>query len=288
MKKVGSTTDTADSNGEYTNGNVANGVPPTIINAEMLNTFQRELVAVVEGAGITLDPANDAQVLAAINALVGSGRLLNVQIFHATAIYNKTPGTKNVIVEVQAAGGSGGNTGFSGASSVSLATGGSGGGYAKSRLTAAQADGKTVTVGSAGQPATGYPSTGNPGGDSSFGNLITCKGGNGGFGQDQATPPFTCTAVTGGDATGGNIINIPGGSSAHGVSVSTTSNFVGNGGGSFLGEGGFGPANNNTPGSVGRGFGAGGGGAVGGPNNTATGYKGAAGTDGIVIVWEYA
>jgi hypothetical protein len=54
MRKVGSTTDTADANGEYTNGNVANGISPTIINAEMLNTFQRELVNVVEGSGMHL------------------------------------------------------------------------------------------------------------------------------------------------------------------------------------------------------------------------------------------
>lgn len=53
MRKVGSTTDTADANGEYTNGNVANGISPTIINAEMLNTFQRELVNLVEGLGYT-------------------------------------------------------------------------------------------------------------------------------------------------------------------------------------------------------------------------------------------
>lgn len=70
MKKVGSTTDTADANGEYTNGNVANGVSPTIINAEMLNTFQRELVNVVEGAGIALDPNDDSQVLKSINKLI--------------------------------------------------------------------------------------------------------------------------------------------------------------------------------------------------------------------------
>lgn len=70
MKKVGSTTDTADANGEYTNGNVANGVSPTIINAEMLNTFQRELVNVVEGAGIALDPNDDGQALKSINKLI--------------------------------------------------------------------------------------------------------------------------------------------------------------------------------------------------------------------------
>ncbi|EKZ5664205.1 tail fiber protein [Klebsiella aerogenes] len=70
MRKVGSTTDTADSNGEWTNGNVANGIPPTIINAEMLNTFQRELVAVVEGAGMELDPGDDGQVIKAIANIV--------------------------------------------------------------------------------------------------------------------------------------------------------------------------------------------------------------------------
>jgi hypothetical protein len=63
MRKVGSTTDTADANGEYTNGNVANGISPTIINAEMLNTFQRELIGVVEGSGMELNPEDDNQVL---------------------------------------------------------------------------------------------------------------------------------------------------------------------------------------------------------------------------------
>lgn len=62
MRKVGSTTDTADANGEYTNGNVANGISPTIINAEMLNTFQRELVNVVEGSGLTLDSGDDGRI----------------------------------------------------------------------------------------------------------------------------------------------------------------------------------------------------------------------------------
>ncbi|CAM7249157.1 Tail fiber-like repeat protein [Klebsiella pneumoniae] len=70
MRKVGSTTDTADANGEYTNGNVAQGVPPTIINAEMLNTFQRELIGVVEGAGMELDPVDDNQVVKGIGKII--------------------------------------------------------------------------------------------------------------------------------------------------------------------------------------------------------------------------
>ncbi|QNO00917.1 tail protein [Serratia phage vB_SspM_BZS1] len=70
MQKVGNTTDTADSNGEYTNGNVAQGIPPTIINAEMLNTFQREMVNVVEGSGITLDPSDNGQLLKGIKKTI--------------------------------------------------------------------------------------------------------------------------------------------------------------------------------------------------------------------------
>ncbi|CAI1698096.1 Uncharacterised protein [Serratia fonticola] len=70
MQKVGNTTDTADANGEWTNGNVAQGIPPTIINATILNTWQRELVNVVEGSGLALEPSNDTQVLTAIKNTV--------------------------------------------------------------------------------------------------------------------------------------------------------------------------------------------------------------------------
>lgn len=105
MRKVGSTTDTADANGEYTNGNVANGISPTIINAEMMNTFQRELVNVVEGAGLELDPDDDSQVHKAI----GGGRLLSIVTFTKSGTYTPTKGTKRVRVKVWGAGGGGQN-----------------------------------------------------------------------------------------------------------------------------------------------------------------------------------
>ncbi|MGQ5911933.1 hypothetical protein [Serratia marcescens] len=70
MQKVGTVTETADSNGEFTNGNVAQGIPPTILKAEIFNTWQRELVNVVVSSGLTLDPDDDGQVLKAINKLL--------------------------------------------------------------------------------------------------------------------------------------------------------------------------------------------------------------------------
>ncbi|MEN4524422.1 carbohydrate kinase [Pantoea agglomerans] len=272
----------------FTGGNPQTGELPTALNADFFDSVQEEIAAVIEAAGLTLNKSNRAQLLAAMNTLVGPGRLINVQVFKASAPYKKTPGTKNVIAEVQAAGGSGANTGYSGSSTVSLATGGSAGGYAKSKLAADQVDGQLITVGTRGKTNNGYPVSGSVGGDSSIGSLITCKGGSGGYGQSQATPPFTCTGINGGDATGGNIVNIPGGSSEHGVSLSTGSNFVGKGGDSFFGKGGFSLANNNSNGINATGYGSGGGGAVGGPSNASTGYKGGDGSDGIVIIWEYA
>ncbi|HBT1903178.1 TPA: hypothetical protein MA362_000366, partial [Klebsiella pneumoniae] len=109
MQKVGNTTDTADANGEYTNGNVANGIPPTIINAEMLNTFQRELVNTVEGSGLVLDPSNNHQLLEAIKKLTSPGRLLGIKVITNTQTYTPSTGTKKIIIEMVGGGGAGGS-----------------------------------------------------------------------------------------------------------------------------------------------------------------------------------
>ncbi|EPF7464138.1 gp53-like domain-containing protein [Serratia marcescens] len=107
MRKVGSTTDTADANGEYTNGNVAQGIPPTIINAEMLNTFQRELIGVVEGSGRQLDPENDNQLKEVIGELRVTSLLSDPIVGALTSqgyciIPTQTPsgGKKNIIVQM--------------------------------------------------------------------------------------------------------------------------------------------------------------------------------------------
>ncbi|WP_439292366.1 MULTISPECIES: hypothetical protein [Rahnella] len=73
MQKIGSITSTADSNGEWTAGNVAAGTPPTLMEAAWFNTVQRELANVVTGSGLALDPGNDAQVFAALKLLIKSG-----------------------------------------------------------------------------------------------------------------------------------------------------------------------------------------------------------------------
>ncbi|HBM8381710.1 TPA: phage tail protein [Escherichia coli] len=174
MRKVGSTTDTADANGEYTNGNVANGIPPTIINAEMMNTFQRELVNVVEGAGLELDPDDDSQVLKAI----GGGRLLNIVTFTKSGTYTPTKGTKKIKVTITGGGASGGK---SAGSSTYARSGGAGG--TRIAFINVPAGNTTITIGAGGESCSGAGDIGNAGGDSKFGNLITAFGGTTSFGK---------------------------------------------------------------------------------------------------------
>lgn len=69
MQKIGSITSTADANGEWTNGKVAAGISPTLMDAAWFNTIQRELANIVTGGGLVLDPTNDAQVLAALKKI---------------------------------------------------------------------------------------------------------------------------------------------------------------------------------------------------------------------------
>lgn len=57
--------------GYFTNGDPGGGVPATTVQAEWLNRVQEEIAGVVEGAGLTLNGANNGQLLAAIQALNG-------------------------------------------------------------------------------------------------------------------------------------------------------------------------------------------------------------------------
>lgn len=82
MQKIGDITDTADGNGEFTDGSVAGNVQPTELMAAWFTTVQREIIAVLTEAGIEPDKANDAQLNEAIKIIMkrevdGSGFLLS-------------------------------------------------------------------------------------------------------------------------------------------------------------------------------------------------------------------
>lgn len=83
MQKIGDIPNTrADINGEFTDGNVAGGVPPTILPAEWFNTLQRELINVLTAAGIQPDSEKFDQVAKAVSKLIAdSGSLKTVNNF---------------------------------------------------------------------------------------------------------------------------------------------------------------------------------------------------------------
>lgn len=73
MKKIGDVTSTADKNGEWTNGNVAAGIAPTILEAGWLNSVQREILGVIIAAGLPQDKNDDTQLSKAIKKIISGG-----------------------------------------------------------------------------------------------------------------------------------------------------------------------------------------------------------------------
>ncbi|MGJ7132163.1 hypothetical protein [Morganella morganii] len=73
MKKIGDITSTADKNGEWTNGSVAAGIAPTILEAGWLNSVQREILGVIIAAGMQQDKNDDTQLSKAISKIISGG-----------------------------------------------------------------------------------------------------------------------------------------------------------------------------------------------------------------------
>jgi len=69
MQKINAYTTTADDANEFTNGSVTGGQSPTNLVADWFNMIQRELVAVVTSAGLSLDVNNDNQLIAALTGM---------------------------------------------------------------------------------------------------------------------------------------------------------------------------------------------------------------------------
>ncbi|EMW7730629.1 hypothetical protein AAFQ46_000644 [Yersinia enterocolitica] len=267
MQKIGDIPNTrADSNGEFTDGNVAGGVPPTILPAEWFNTIQRELISILTAAGITPDSEKFDQIEVSISKLVSkgeflkiknnlseikaagpaavaeaqanlnlaellgdalqkknnlseiaaagsaaqavaqanigltpskfSGRLLNTQTFTSTGTYTPTAGTAYIEVEAVGGGGASGAVSATSASQNAIAATGSPGAYAKVLYTSVPST-ASVVIGSGG---IGAFSSGQTGGSTTFGSILTCPGGPGSIIGAAHTPPGGSTGQGGASA----------------------------------------------------------------------------------------
>ena len=303
----------------FTRGNPQTGTPATDLDDDYFDMLQEELCSVVEASGASLEKARHDQLLTALRALLLSrknpfgdiksdgtvetalenlglgdasgyvGRLLNIQVFYSSGIYNPTPGTKKVIVEM--VGGGGGGAGAAAADSNSIAIGGPGGAgsYAKAQFTSGFS-GVNVIVGSGGMGGTTSNPYASSGGTSSFGNLVSAAGGDPGkpAGPSGSFPFSTVAATVSASPSGsGVIVGTPGEGAASSIALSTGVSISSPGGSSRFGAGGFITAYG-ANGIDGAGYGAGGGPVATSTGTPNTALAGGNGSMGIVIVWEYA
>lgn len=209
------------------------------------------------------------------------GRLINVRAITSSGTYIPTPRTKSIIVEVQGAGGGGG-----GASSISgqcgAGSGGQSGTYIKHKITNLTASYECV-IGAGGVGGSGA-TPGNVGGNTTFANLIAYGGGSGGTTSGNGVNlAFTVTPAQ--VPTGGNIINAGASTGDGAVIFNSTTSKSGFGGSSVMGGGG-GQRGTSGPGVDASGYGAGGSGAN--SLNGGGSFIGGNGSDGCVVVWEFA
>ncbi|ACC71047.1 conserved hypothetical protein [Paraburkholderia phymatum STM815] len=266
--------------GQATSGNPATNTPATVFPAYAWNAIQEEMIAILAAAGITPDRNNNAQIVAAIKALCGPGRLLNggPTVYTAGATWNRNPATTFLIVEIQAPGGGSAGAPATGASQYAGSPGASSGSYAKVLLTAAQAGAsQTITAGAPGAAGPTGSGAGGTGGTASFGSIITCPGG---LGSSSYGPTGTTTSIQNAPSAAG-LPTITAGI----VLTSTPGNTGGYAIGTLTGvasaQGGAAPINGSTTseGSGGRGTGIG---------ASTSAVAGAVGGGPKIIVWEFA
>lgn len=213
-----------------------------------------------------------------------SGLLLNIQVLTSGTTYTPTSGTNSAVLYLLGAGGGGGGASGS-ASSVGAAGGGGGGSLVIKRITGVTGT-YTYAIGTAGSAGANSGGNGGNGGSTTFtngGTTYTAPGGSGGTGQTAGTALSVVAGGAGGAVGTNGDMNGAGQPGNFGYRASGTFGYSGSGGSSEYGGGGLmliaAAAGNN-----GTGYGAGGGGALSTAN---TNRAGGAGTQGIIIVFEY-
>lgn len=274
-----------------TDGNPAAGVAATLFPAYQYNALQEELMSVLTAAGIAPDRTNFGQLLASLNALFGSGRLLGVQVIESTGSYIPTPGMGSIIADITGGGAGAGGVPAQSSSSVGSSGGGGPGVRQVGRFTAAQVAAAMtggavpVTVGAGGAGGAAGANAGHPGGTSSFGTLMSAPGGMGspaGISVSSSASNFSQAGLQG-SGTGGNLPALPGVAPTFGFCVQGNS-IGGVGGGSAYGLPAGGGGENIPAGAAT--LGSGGGGVAVGPSGAA--LAGGTGGSGLHIIWEYA
>lgn len=283
--------------GWFTGGNPAVGQAATILDSDWFNALQAELIAVLTAASISPSKTANAQILAAIQALVGQQK--GIAIFTSSGTFTATF-TGVHYVSGTAGGGSGGG---GGSNNISSAAGscGSGGGAGQNVLRQAfnlvKGVTYTVTIGLGGVLVAGAAQgvatapNGNSGGNTTFSGgaitALTLAGGGAGLGGVQGSSSGNALGAPGGSGFPAGGPSPDGLNSTFGILAYAAVGGMGAsgpfGGGGFGGRAGQGGG---VAASPGYGYGVGGGGGGSAYGSGGTGGASSAGLPGrLTIEW---
>lgn len=263
-----------------------------------INAQRSQALASADSTKVGLSNFNSTDFTVDANgfvSLTGTNLTVTGQKFTSTGAFTYTPttGMKYVIVELAGGGGGGGGAAAT-TNQIALAQAGSGAGYARFILTAAQVGASlSGSVGAGGTAASSGNAAGGNGGNTTLATTAawTVGGGTGGAGSAAGTQasqnPLAGGTVTTG--TGTILMTASGGQSGNGAGTAATIAVGCPGGGNILGVGGLAIieaiAPNGSNGAPGFGFGSGAGGAVNFGTNAA--QTGTAGQPGVAIFTEF-
>lgn len=241
-------------------------------------------------AGTTLQPGQTLQYGEEYGWIVFEPLAANArsrQILTATSSSTYTTPAGVRAIRVRGVGGGGGGGGVANAATNSGAAGGGGAGAYSDTLIQNPAASYTYQCGAGGTAAASGNNSGGAGGDSTFGSIMTAKGGSGGGGDTIATIHIGGAGGAGGViSTGVGDLKTEGEAGGDGLAAAAASATSGAGGRSFWGPGGQQRRNSTgagiSPLSSNSGAGASGACAISGGASQA----GAAGSAGLIIVEE--
>lgn len=219
---------------------------------------------------------------------INEGRLLRVQVITSGTSITSHAEARFWRVRMVGGGGSGGDV-SSGGGTLTVAAGGGGGAgaYAESTVSVSAATAYTCAIGAAGSASAGGNTTLTIGA-----TTITCPGGPRGqsmVGRDSTIADALIAAGSGNSsvATNASDVNTKGDAGQPGavIAANTSLGWSGSGGSGPLGSGGSSFNLTNFDGLAASGYGAGGGGSA---MVTGLGQIGGVGTQGVIVVEEYA